>query len=965
MNNKFVAHSPKIQRRRNVYVITIGILVLGLVLYLNGTPQILTAGRPPQPGDKTITVIADYNYPPYEFMNENGKAAGYNVDLLKAIAEELNVNIQINVAPWTQARAAFENGETDVLNMFYSEERDKEFDFSSPYIVVYHAIFVRTEETAIEGLKDLKGKQVIVQEGDIMHDYALENDLDAELITVESPEDALRLLSLGKYDCALLIYQQGLYLKDRLQLINITTAGELFYATQYAFAVHEGDTTTLELLNKGLSILKANGRYNEIYDQWFGVARSLSIITFRRYLLLAIMPIVFLLIGFGYWTWSLTRRIQQLTYDFDHQDQNRQRTVVAMKWQLIWVPTTMLFVGLMVVIWLNEILDIPNLLLGAPPSPINLREAIFESLTIIIIAGVSLSRLIQGINERKDAEEELSNYRDHLEELVEQRTVALRESQKRLELALQGADLALWDWNVQTGELQFNQRWASMLGYASDEVPKDINKWQQLVHPEDIADIIDLLSAHLKGNNPLYDNEYRLRTKDGRWKWILDRGKIIERDGSGIPLRMAGTNLDINDRKQANEALQKSRSHLEELLQSHADANAELARANRLKDEFLANMSHELRTPLSAILAKTEIMQEGIYGPLNKQQVNALSTINESGQHLLSLITDILDLAKINAGKMDLNYEQLVIQEVCDVSLRMVKQLARKKRIKITSTFDARVVTMYGDALRLKQILVNLLNNAVKFTPEGGEIGLEIIGDIEQETVYFTVWDTGIGIAPEKRELLFRPFVQIDGSLTRKHEGTGLGLALVYQLVNQQNGSITVESTVGVGSRFIVALPWQTSPIESPTAITVPELETERMPMSDIKPEKVKATILLAEDNEWVSEAIADYLPTQGYGVVIARNGQEALEMAAQYDPNLILMDIQMPEMNGMEAIQHLRAQAKFSHTPIIALTALVMPGDAEQCLAAGANSYLSKPVSLKDLVLHIDEMLNHKPAIN
>jgi signal transduction histidine kinase/DNA-binding NarL/FixJ family response regulator len=241
-------------------------------------------------------------------------------------------------------------------------------------------------------------------------------------------------------------------------------------------------------------------------------------------------------------------------------------------------------------------------------------------------------------------------------------------------------------------------------------------------------------------------------------------------------------------------------------------ANAELARAVRAKDEFLAVMSHELRTPLNAILGMSEGLQDEVYGPLNERQLKSLNTIAGSGRHLLSLINDILDISKIEAGRLEWTISAVSADSVCRASLGLIAQAARKKQLRVSYTFDVAVTIIQADARRLKQILVNLLSNAVKFTPEGGAIGLEVVGDAEREMVHFTVWDTGIGIPAEQMDRLFEPFVQLDSSLSREHEGTGLGLALVRRLSDMHGGSVAVESKVGQGSRFTVSLPWQRPP---------------------------------------------------------------------------------------------------------------------------------------------------------
>jgi PAS domain S-box-containing protein len=543
---------------------------------------------------------------------------------------------------------------------------------------------------------------------------------------------------------------------------------------------------------------------------------------------------------------------------------------------------------------------------------------------------------------------------------------------------------------------------------------------------------------------------------------------------------------DITALKQAEQALVAERVLLSRrVAERTADlstANAELARAARLKDEFLASMSHELRTPLNAVLGLTESLREQTYGPINDRQERPLQMIEESSLHLLSLINDILDLAKIGAGQMNLNLEQIAVESICQASLGMIRQAALKKRIDIQTLLDPTATHVLADARRLIQILVNLLTNAVKFTPAGGTIGLEVQSDAEQQTLQFTVWDTGIGIPVDQLARLFQPFVQLDSRLARQYEGTGLGLALVARMTEMHGGSVAVSSAVGVGSRFSIVLPWNVAHAEpaqlaptatpavirnaliiedSPTAanqiarylselgittetltvgtdavtqarasqpdvilldILLPDTSgwqvlaqlkadpaTQAIPVVIIsvvdeqphgralgaarylvKPctrhdlqnalkhlsgepapaeqssEQLASqpAILLAEDNEASILIVTDYLAMLGYQVVVVRNGIEALACAHELRPALILMDIQMPEMDGLETTRRLRADPGLATVPIIAITALAMPGDHELCLAAGANAYMSKPISLKNLAALIAEHLQRaQPA--
>jgi PAS domain S-box-containing protein len=418
--------------------------------------------------------------------------------------------------------------------------------------------------------------------------------------------------------------------------------------------------------------------------------------------------------------------------------------------------------------------------------------------------------------------------------------------------------------------------------------------------------------------------------------WLMQTSIVVLRDADDAPFAYAAIERDATAEEIAAQELRQ--------------LNRELAQAARLKDEFLASMSHELRTPLNAVLGLAEALQEGVYGGLTPKQVDTLRIIAESGNHLLMLINDVLDLAKIEAGKTELQISTIAVEQVCHNSLQFIQTEAARKHLIISFSLDTAVRFVQADERRLKQILVNLLNNAVKFTPAGGQIGLDITGDTDAGRVAFTVWDTGIGIAPEDMGRLFKPFMQLDSRLAREYEGTGLGLSLVARLVELHGGGVDLTSTPGAGSRFTVSLPWGAA--ERQGLPTPPAKPRPSLPVPLQSGDQATAPlILLAEDNESNIIVTADYLAKTGYRVAVARDGAAAVQQVQQERPALILMDLQMPVMDGVEAIRRIRADAAFADIPIIALTALVMPGDREGCLRAGANDYLCKPVSLRTLL--------------
>lgn len=489
----------------------------------------------------------------------------------------------------------------------------------------------------------------------------------------------------------------------------------------------------------------------------------------------------------------------------------------------------------------------------------------------------------------------------------------------------------------------------SILGYQREEWLADPEFWQKTVHPHDYSSVMDSL-AHTQLTEEPFEMEYRMLARDGHVVWFHDHMVLI-RDQRGQPLYWQGLKMDVTKRKEAEEEILQLNAELEHRV---ADRTRELERALRAKDEFLASMSHELRTPLNSILGLSESLAENVAGPLNEKQERYVSTIIESGHHLLSLINDILDLAKIEAGQIVLNIEEVNVERVCQASLRMISEMAHKKHQEVSLQIDADMDVVWGDERRLKQILVNLLSNAVKFTPENGKLGIQVRADREEKRVIFTVWDNGIGIHERDLQRLFRPFVQLDSILARGGTGTGLGLALVTQMVRLHGGSISVDSEPGEGSRFNIVLPWE------PALVSDAELRLKSTgKFRAIRPDvKDRPLILIIEDARDANLMMSDYLENAGYRVLTAPDGVTGIDLAKQSHPSLILMDIQMPVMDGLEATRRLRSDPRFRSIPIIALTALAMPGDRERCLAAGATDYIMKPVSLKNLSQLIDRYL-------
>jgi PAS domain S-box-containing protein len=556
------------------------------------------------------------------------------------------------------------------------------------------------------------------------------------------------------------------------------------------------------------------------------------------------------------------------------------------------------------------------------------------------------------LRERQRSQEQLRRLNQNLEKTVNKRTKQLRkreaqlqELSDRLTMALESGSIGCWEASFKDGSLVWDQRIYDIYGVAPGTA-LDYPRWLSLVHPDDRPRVEQTVEQMLRTDEDSH-LEFRICREDGAVRTLKSSARV-RRDDVGEPVSLVGINLDITDRKRSELALKES--------------NEQLLRATRLKDEFLASMSHELRTPLNAILGMTEALQEEVFGTVSDAQRHALQTIESSGGHLLALINDILDVAKIESGQIELNLSATAIASLCEASVSFVKQQALSKDINIQLDLSPIVPRMLLDERRMRQVLINLLNNAVKFTPEGGEITLKVEPlnhtsspslTASVTAVRWSVQDTGIGIAAEHLPKLFQPFVQIDSALNRQFEGTGLGLSLVKRLVELHGGEVGVTSQVGVGSCFSITLPMKTASWS--LSLTPPDTSDDSLSASDLESSPL---ILLAEDNPANIQTISSYLSAKGYQLRLAKDGAEAIEQAQAQQPNLIIMDVQMPGMDGLEAMLRIRQQSWGSDIPIIALTAMALESDEQRCLQAGADEYLSKPVKLKHLVARIEALL-------
>ncbi|KKL73357.1 hypothetical protein LCGC14_2075740 [marine sediment metagenome] len=361
--------------------------------------------------------------------------------------------------------------------------------------------------------------------------------------------------------------------------------------------------------------------------------------------------------------------------------------------------------------------------------------------------------------------------------------------------------------------------------------------------------------------------------------------------------------------------------------------------ANRAKSSFLANMSHELRTPLNAILGFSQVL-ESDSGSLSQEQLKYLSYIKSSGDHLLEMVNDILDLSSIEAGKMEIEKQPLDLKDLLSRTPSVIQSQAKKKGITIEMNLAPELGIIEADGVRIKQVMYNLLSNAVKFTEAGKRIGID--GYTEEDQAVVEVWDEGIGIALEDLEKVFDPFEQVIQADLGKPEGTGLGLAISRRLIEAHGGTLSVQSEKGAGSRFRIVLPGVFVPDRTKT-----KTEKEKQETQSAKPvSKAGATILVVEDDETNISLMTAVLERLEYAVNTERLGRDGVAAALEGEVDLVLMDIQLPDISGVEAMKQIKAKAK-RRIPVIALTAFAMKGDEERYLQEGFDGYISKPIDI------------------
>ncbi|NTV71011.1 MAG: transporter substrate-binding domain-containing protein [Azonexaceae bacterium] len=909
-------------------------------------------------GSRALHVVTDDNYPPYLFRNSAGDPEGYLVDYWQLWEKKNGIKVRLSATNWAEAQQMVRDNRADVIDMiFRTPPREPLYDFSAPYADLPVVIYSHASISGISSVTTLHGFQVGVQSGDACIDKLAEKGITsllvyrnyAELIAAAQRAE-VKVFCLDEHPGDFYLYKAGaekLFLK----------AFEL-YRGQFHRAVRKGNLETLRIVEQGMRAISPDEEA-ALRKKWFGTPLDIS--AYGRYVGLGLLTAT--LLGTVLLAWILTLRrqvyaktltLKKALRDLQEAHEATQKTEENLSAILRAIPDLLFELdaeGRYIDVFANQeaLLASPKEhLLGKRIDDVLPADAAHEALAAIAGAidhGSDYGRTIcLQLGERKHWFElsatrkapeadgsyhamvlsrDITQRREAEEALLQAREEALvAERDKHFRTLFDAAPVALTF--VRGDEIaQLNRRFVELFGYRESDI-SSLDAWWRNAYPDLayrawVQETWQSALARAGQTGGSVDSmEYRVTCKDGRELTLLIGGQLVD-DG------LIATFTDISPMKAAESAMKEAKEV--------ADA------ASAAKSTFLANMSHEIRTPMNAILGYAHLLGKT---PLQPEQTERLGKIEEAGKHLLSIINDILDISKIEAGKLVLEQTSFPLSSIIDHVRSLVAESARAKGLAIEIDYGEVPPTLHGDPTRLRQALLNFASNAVKFT-ERGSITLRarlLERQGEELLVRFEVEDTGIGIPADSCASLFQAFKQVDASTTRKYGGTGLGLAITQRLAHLMGGETGVDSTPGIGSLF-----WFTARLAIGQTTVSSESPTLSAPERAIRRHHAGARILLVEDDPMNQDIACELLKETGVHIDIAENGRQAVAKATSTNYALILMDMQMPEMGGIEATTIIRTIPDRRWTPIIAMTANAFDEDRERCIKAGMSDFIAKPV--------------------
>lgn len=904
------------------------------------------------PSDRAIIIGGDAEYPPFEYLDEQGRPAGYNVDLLRAVAAAAGLTIEIRLGPWPEMVEALKNGEIDAMEgMFYSLERDKFFDFSQTHLVNHCVAVVRRGEgPPASSPEELRGKSIVVQESDIMHEYAIRQGLGDSVTAVASQEDALRALAAGEYDVALAARITALYWIERSGWRNLEVGQIPLLSQDFCFAVPEGSRALLAELSEGLIAVEQSGEYRRIYEKWMGVydpaLRSQRAV---RFLLIAVAASVLLIILISVWAWTLRSQVQKRTAALGAMSQRYQAMLEEIPDIVMEVDADKRY------IWANPAgyAFFGDDVIGKQASDYFVGDQSAYKVSQSSFDNGDNTTYFKSVQRRSDGAERtlarwcrmlkdengdvigaLSTARDVTEQ--ERIAAALRESEQKYRSLIENAQQGVIIAQANPVRLRFaNPAMSVITGYDEAELlAMGEQQLPALVHPDDRQRFFGSFRRRIAGEDIPRQDEYRVVRKDGITRWVSLYSSLISYLGEEATLT---TFIDITERKEAEEERERLESQLQQAQKMEAIGR------------LAGGVAHDFNNLLMGIMNYAELCKQDI--PPGHASHKWLDEITSEAERSASLAQQLLAFAR----RQTIAPQVVNLNDSIDSILRMVRRLIGED-IDLVWEPGERLGSVRMDPGQLDQVLANLCLNARDAIGGVGTLTIETSNAsidpeycsenaeaVPGEYVLLAVSDDGEGMDGETRRQVFEPFFTTKGV----GEGTGLGLATVYGIVKQNAGFLSVYSELGHGTTFRIYLP------RVPGDPEMKEAADGEAPVGG------EETILLVEDEAAIRETVAVLLERLGYTVLPAENPENSLRMASEHSGpiHLLITDIVMPGMTGRDLAERLLGFD--TGMKVLYMSGYTADVIAHQGILDQGINFLSKPITRDELARTVRRILD------